>query len=244
MSYCNRIGNRVPKGIFLYLRTYRKNRTPFGSEFQIMRVVVLVKRFGYIRVSSSDQNEDRQVETMKKAGINERDIFVEKLSGKNFDRPKYQLLKQLLREGDELVFDSITRMGRSMHHILKEYEWFVENGVQLKFIKEPMINTSNDQDDIIKTAIQKVILTILAAFAEKERVDSKIRQAEGIEAAKTKGKHLGRPKYEITPKFEEAFHKWKIKEITAVEAMKLAEVSKTTFYRKVKELQKKEERIY
>lgn len=79
------------------------------------------KRFAYIRVSDKDQNEDRQVETMKKEGIEDRDVFIEKLSGKNFDRPNYQLLKQLVREGDEIVFDSITRMGRTMNETLKEY---------------------------------------------------------------------------------------------------------------------------
>ncbi|MGG3662958.1 recombinase family protein [Bacillus gobiensis] len=195
-----------------------------------------MKRFGYIRVSSNDQNEDRQVETMKKEGIDDRDVFIEKMSGQSFERPKYQLLKQLVREGDEIVFDSITRMGRTMNETLKEYEWFVENGVSLKFMKEPMINTSNEQEDIIKQAIQRVILTVLAAFAEKERIDIKIRQAEGIKAAKAKGKHLGRPKAVITPEFEQAYKKWSMKEISAVEAMKMANMSKTTFYRKVKEL--------
>lgn len=195
-----------------------------------------MKRFAYIRVSDKDQNEDRQVETMKKEGIDDRDVFIEKMSGKNFDRPKYQLLKQLVREGDEIVFDSITRMGRTMNETLKEYEWFVDNGIQLKFIKEPMINTSTEQEDVIKQAIQKVILTVLAAFAEKERIDSKIRQAEGIKAAKAKGKHLGRPKAVITPEFEQAYKQWTNKEISAVEAMKMANMSKTTFYRKVKEL--------
>lgn len=197
-----------------------------------------MKRFAYIRVSDKDQNEDRQVLTMKKEGIDDRDVFVEKLSGKNFDRPKYQLLKQLVRKDDEIVFDSITRMGRTMKETLKEYEWFVENGVQLKFIKEPMINTSNEQDDIIKQAIQRVILTVLAAFAEKERIDSKIRQAEGIQAAKAKGKHLGRPKAIITPEFEQAYNQWINKEISAVEATKRSNMSKTTFYRKVKEFEK------
>lgn len=198
------------------------------------------KRFGYIRVSNKDQNEDRQVENMKKEGIDDRDIFVEKMSGKNFDRPKYQLLKQLVREGDEIVFDSITRMGRNMNETLKEYEWFVEKGIQLKFIKEPMINTSNEQEDVIKKAIQRVILTVLAAFAEKERTDIKIRQAEGIKAAKAKGKHLGRPKAVITPEFEEAYNQWIKKEITAVEAIKKSNMSKSTFYKKVKELKEKE----
>jgi len=199
------------------------------------------KRFAYIRVSDKDQNEARQVETMKKEGIEERDVFIEKMSGKNFERPKYQLLKQLVREGDEIVFDSITRMGRSMNETLKEYEWFVENGVELKFIKEPMINTSNEQDDIIKQAIQRVILTVLAAFAEKERLDIKIRQAEGIDAAKAKGKHLGRPKAVVTPEFELAYKHWINKEITAVEAMRKANVSKTTFYRLVKQIKGKQE---
>lgn len=194
-----------------------------------------LKRFAYIRVSDKDQNEDRQVETMKKEGIDDRDVFIEKMSGKNFDRPKYQLLKQLVREGDEIVFDSITRMGRTMKETLKEYEWFVDNGIQLKFIKEPMINTSTEQEDIIKQAIQKVILTVLAAFAEKERIDSKIRQAEGIQAAKAKGKHLGRPQAVITEEFKQAYNQWTNKEISAVDAMKMANMSKTTFYRKVKE---------
>lgn len=197
------------------------------------------KRFGYIRVSDKDQNEDRQVKNMKKEGIEDREIFIEKMSGKNFDRPKYQLLKQLVREGDEIVFDSITRMGRNMNETLKEYEWFVEKGIQLKFIKEPMINTSNEQEDVIKQAIQRVILTVLAAFAEKERTDIKIRQAEGIKAAKDKGKHLGRPKAAITQEFLEAYNKWAVGKITAVEAMKLSNMSKTTFYRKVKELEEK-----
>lgn len=173
---------------------------------------------------------------MKEAGIEERDIFIEKKSGKNFDRPTYQLLKQLVREGDELIFDSITRMGRTMNETLKEYEWFVEQGIHLTFIKEPMINTSNDQDDVIKVAIQKVILTVLAAFAEKERMDIKIRQAEGIKAAKSRGKHLGRPKTLITSEFKEIYTKWKNKEISGVEATKLAKVSKATFYRLVKEM--------
>jgi len=193
------------------------------------------KRFAYIRVSSKDQNEERQVATMKKAGIDERDLFVEKVSGKNYDRPEYQLLKQLVRPGDEIVFDSITRMGRSMKETLKEYEWFTEHGVQLSFIKEPMINTSHEQDDVIKQAIQRVILTVLAAFAEKERVDIKERQAEGIEIARKQGKHLGRPRTVLTPEFEEAYQKWVNKEISAVEAMKASHMSKTTFYRKVKE---------
>ncbi|TSI09253.1 recombinase family protein, partial [Bacillus sp. HY001] len=113
------------------------------------------KTFAYIRVSSKEQNEARQVETMKKEGINERDMYIDKASGKDFNRPQYQLLKQMVRKDDTVVFDSITRMGRNMDETLKEYEWFNKNGVILRFIKEPMINTNNEQDDIMKQAIQK-----------------------------------------------------------------------------------------
>lgn len=194
-----------------------------------------MKIFAYIRVSSKDQNEARQIETMKKEGINERDMFIDKTSGKSFDRPQYQLLKQMVREGDVVVFDSITRMGRNMNDTMKEYEWFVEHGVQLRFIKESMINTSNEQDDIMKQAIQKIILTLLTAFAQKEREEIKTRQAEGIAVAKAEGKHLGRPKTDITPDFKEAYKAWKEGSVTAVEAMKQAGMAKATFYRKVKE---------
>ncbi|MGM0941361.1 MAG: recombinase family protein [Bacillota bacterium] len=200
-----------------------------------------MKRFGYIRVSNKDQNVDRQIENMRRESISERDVFIDKLSGKNYERPQYQLLKQLVRENDEIVFDSITRMGRSMNETLKEYEWFVENGVQLKFLKEPMINTSDEEDDIIKQAIQKVILTVLAAFAEKERLDIKTRQAEGIEAAKAKGRHLGRPKAKVTPEVKQAYDLWINNKITAVEAIDRSKVSKTTFYKLAKELKSREE---
>jgi DNA invertase Pin-like site-specific DNA recombinase len=172
---------------------------------------------------------------MKKEGISDRDIFIDKASGKKFDRPQYQLLKQIVREGDTVVFDSITRMGRNMNDTMKEYEWFAENGVQLRFLKEPMINTSNEQDDIMKQAIQRIILTLLTAFAEKEREEIKTRQAEGIAVAKAKGKHLGRPKTVITKDFEQAYKRWKDNKITAVEAMKQANMTKATFYRKVKD---------
>ena len=105
-------------------------------------MIVLKKRFGYVRIFSKDQNEARQIKNMLDAGISERDIYIDKQSGKNFDRPQYQALKDTsrLRESDTIVFDSITRMGRNMDETLKEYRWFVENGINLEFIKEPMIH--------------------------------------------------------------------------------------------------------
>ncbi|PET65155.1 integrase [Bacillus sp. AFS001701] len=194
-----------------------------------------MKTFAYIRVSSKEQNEARQVETMMNLGINERDMFIDKMSGKSFDRPSYKLLKQMVREGDVVVFDSITRMGRNMNDTMNEYNWFVENGVQLQFVKEPMINTTNEQDDLMKEAIRKIVLVLLTAFAEKERDEIKIRQAEGIAVAKAQGKHLGRPKTSITNEFENAYKQWKEGNLTGVQAMEQAKLKKATWYRKVKE---------
>lgn len=94
-------------------------------------------------------------------------MFIEKASGKDFDRPKYQLLKKMVREGDMAVFDSITRLGRNMNETMNEYDWFVKNGVQLRFIKEPMINTTNEQDDIMKERFKKTTLHCLLHLLKK-----------------------------------------------------------------------------
>lgn len=194
-----------------------------------------MKKFGYVRVSSKEQNEARQIETMHLEGIDERDMFIDKTSGKDFERPKYQLLKQMVREGDTVVFDSITRMGRNMTETLGEYDWFVNNGVQLRFVKEPDINTSDAKDDIMKKAMQKIILTLLAAFAEKEREEIKTRQAEGIAVAKKNGVKFGRPEVELPKEWDKYYRQWKAKKISAVEFMEAIGMAKATFYRKVKE---------
>ena len=198
---------------------------------------VLKKRFGYVRISSKDQNEARQIKNMLDAGVHERDIYIDKQSGKNFDRPQYQAMKDpsRLREGDTIVFDSITRMGRNMDETLKEYRWFVENGINLEFIKEPMINTNNETDDVILKAIQQAVLVILTAFSEKERSDIRVRQAEGIEAAKRKGTKFGRPLKTLPEEWDELYLQWKNGQIKAVEFMDQIEMKKSTFYKKVNE---------
>ncbi|UQZ76197.1 integrase [Niallia circulans] len=197
-----------------------------------------MKVFGYIRVSTKEQNEARQIETMRKEGIDERDLFIDKASGKDYDRPKYQLLKQMVREGDVVVFDSITRMGRNMNETLEEYDWFVNYGIQLRFVKEPDINTTGTSDDIMKKAMQKIILTLLAAFAEKERDEIRTRQAEGIAIAKKNGVKFGRPSTKIPNEWDKHYKRWKEGEISAVKFMNMIGMSKATFYRKVKEYEK------
>ncbi|EJR93293.1 recombinase family protein [Bacillus cereus] len=201
------------------------------------------KKFGYVRVSSKDQNEDRQIENMKCLGIEDRDIFIDKQPGKNMKRENYQMLKRLARTGDTIVFDSLTRLGRSMNDVLEEFRYYEQQRINLQFIKEPFINVNysgQSTNDVIQQAVQKATLTILSAFAEKERNDIKQRQAEGIALAKKQGKHLGRPPVQITEQFIEAYEAWQSGKITAVGAMRKYDIKRSSFYKLVKEYEANE----
>ncbi|MGE7875623.1 recombinase family protein [Bacillus paramycoides] len=201
------------------------------------------KKFGYVRVSSKDQNEERQIQNMRDLGIEDRDIFIDKESGKNMERENYQMLKRLVRTGDTIVFDSLTRLGRNMNDTLEEFRYYEKHKVNLQFIKEPYINvnyTGESTNDVIQSAIQKATLTILSAFAEKERIDIKQRQAEGIALARKQGGRLGRPPVEITEEFTDAYKEWKSGSITAVGAMKKYGIKRSSFYKLAKQY---EERI-
>ncbi|AFU17014.1 DNA integration/recombination/inversion protein (plasmid) [Bacillus thuringiensis MC28] len=159
------------------------------------------KKFLHVIFSSKDQNEERQIENMKHLGIEDRDIFIDKQSGENMKRENYKMLKRLARIGDTIVFDSLTRLGRSMNDVLEEFRYFEAQRINLQFIKEPFINVNyngESTNDVIEQAVQKATLTIFSAFAEKERNDIKQRQAEGIALAKKQGKPLGRPPVQIT----------------------------------------------
>ncbi len=192
------------------------------------------KTFSYIRVSSKDQNEQRQIDTMLALGVQERDLFIDKLSGKDTNRPKYQALKQVVRTGDTIIIDSITRLSRNMEDIKAEYQYYVTNGISLQFVKEPMLNTKS-HDDIMQKAISDIILTLLSAFAEKERNDIKQRQAEGIKSAKNKGVKFGRPSLDLPANWNEEYSNWKEKKQTAVQFATNVEMTKPTLYRKIKE---------
>ncbi|PHC58570.1 integrase [Bacillus pseudomycoides] len=200
------------------------------------------KKFGYVRVSSKDQNEERQIQNMKDLGIEERDIFIDKESGKNMERENYQMLKRLVRTGDTIVFDSLTRLGRNMNDTLEEFRYYEKHKVNLQFIKEPYINvnyTGESTNDVIQSAIQKATLTILSAFAEKERIDIKQRQAEGIALARKQGRRLGRPPVEITEEFTDAYKEWKSGSITAVGAMKKYGIKRSSFYKLAKQYEER-----
>ncbi|PHA70056.1 recombinase family protein, partial [Bacillus pseudomycoides] len=199
-------------------------------------------KFGYVRVSSKDQNEERQIQNMKNLGIEERDIFIDKESGKNMERENYQMLKRLVRTGDTIVFDSLTRLGRNMNDTLEEFRYYEKHKVNLQFIREPYINvnyTGESTNDVIQSAIQKATLTILSAFAEKERIDIEQRQAEGIALARKQGRRLGRPPVEITEEFTDAYKEWKSGSITAVGAMKKYGIKRSSFYKLAKQYEER-----
>lgn len=186
----------------------------------------MTKKYSYIRVSSIDQNESRQVESMKALGIDKENMFIDKLSGKNTDRPQYQELKELVQEGDTIVFDSITRLSRNYEDIKDEYQYYLKKGIFLEFIKEPVLNTPKEKvDDIVQIALADVILTLLAAFAQKEREDIKLRQAEGIALAKAKGKFKGRKTKLVEGGEEEARRNAIIK--SYLEGTSIADIRKT-----------------
>lgn len=192
------------------------------------------KTYGYIRVSSKEQNLDRQRTAMLEFGIDERDIIEDKVSGKDFDRKGYMVLKDsLLRSGDTLVVKELDRLGRNMDHIKTEWQELQAKGVDIIIIDTPILNTSN-KSDLEKKLISNIVFELLSYMAEKERIKIRTRQAEGIALAKSKGLYKGRKKIEID-NFESVFKDWKAGKMTAVEAMKLLGVKKNTFYRRVKE---------
>lgn len=192
------------------------------------------KTFGYCRVSSTDQKEDRQLEAMLELGINERDIFVDKCSGKNFDRPQYQALKVQLREGDVLVIKSIDRLGRNYKQICEEWREITrEIKANIKVLDMPVLDTTRTEG-LIGEVISDIVLQLLSYVAEQERAFIKQRQAEGIKLAKEKGKRLGKPPIEYPENWDNVYKVWKSGAITAREAMKQLNLKPTSFYKLAK----------
>ena len=192
------------------------------------------KTFAYCRVSSTDQNEDRQVEAMLELGINERDIFIDKCSGKDFDRPQYKALKLQLREGDVLVIKSIDRLGRNYKQICEEWREIVRDiKANIKVVDMPILDTTRT-DGLIGEVISDIVLQLLGYVAEQERAFIKQRQAEGIKLAKEKGKRLGKPPIQYPDNWQDIYQIWKSGSITAREAMKRLNLRPTSFYKLAK----------
>jgi len=193
------------------------------------------KVFGYCRVSTQDQNPARQIEALKNAGVEERYIFLDKQSGKDFNRDEYKILIRALREGDTLVIKSIDRLGRNYNEIIDQWKEITKViQANIKVLDMPLLDTTVNANDLTGTFISDIVLQILSYVAESERLNIRQRQAEGIRIAKEGGKRLGRPQVPFPPRFDEVYQSWKREEITAKIAMERLDLKRTTFYRLVK----------
>lgn len=206
------------------------------------------KIFGYVRVSTKDQKEDRQVAAIKEyckdndIKLDDRDIIIDKESGKDFNRQSYQTLKtQLARQGDTIIIKELDRLGRNMEQIKEEWQDLIKQGINIIVIDTPILNTSN-KTDLEKTLISNIVFELLSYMAEKERQKIRQRQREGIEQAKKAGKHLGRPvmdwnsiEQEQRELIKEYYPIWKAGDITATKFMEIVELKRNTFYKIMKE---------
>jgi len=198
------------------------------------------KKFGYIRVSSKDQNEARQLEAMKEIGIEEREIFMDKQSGKDFNREKYQAMKTCLRKGDILYIHSLDRFGRNKDEIENEWKDITKNiKADIVVLDMPLLDTTKYKDRM-GSFISDLVLQILSWMAQEERDRIRKRQEEGIKIALEQGVKFGRPKAEISDEFINAYKKWKDGAITATKAMEEAGMKRTTFYKLVKEYEEQQ----
>ena len=194
--------------------------------------------FGYVRVSSKDQNEDRQVITMRDMQIPEENIFIDKQSGKDFNRPQYKRLLRKVKENDLIYIKSIDRLGRNYGEILEQWKIITKDkGVDLYVIDMPILDTRREKN-LLGTFISDLVLTLLSYVAENERTTIRQRQAEGIAAAKARGIHFGRTPKPLPVNFHEVYQKWKMKKITVKEAAEQCGMPQTTFYEKAKKYEK------
>ncbi len=190
--------------------------------------------YGYIRVSSRDQNEDRQIDAMDQLKIVPKNIYIDKQSGKDFERPEYKKLFKRLKRDDVLYIKSIDRLGRNYEEIQNQWRILTkEKGVDIVVMDMPLLDTRRGKD-LMGTFLSDIVLQVLSFVAENERVNIRQRQAEGIAAAKARGIHLGRPPEPLPENFHQVYQKWKSGKITGVEAAKECGMPPTTFRYKAK----------
>ena len=183
------------------------------------------KFYGYMRVSSITQNDERQRVELEKYGIFKKDIFSDKLSGKDFDRPSYQLLRKKIQSGDILVVKSLDRLGRNYEEIQSEWRYLVkEKNIDIVVLDMPILDTRTNKD-LIGTLISDIVLQLLSYVAQAERENIRIRQAEGIAIAKAKGVHFGRKQKKFPHNFDNVFEQYNKKEINGNQACALLSVS-------------------
>ncbi len=192
--------------------------------------------YGYVRVSTKDQNEDRQRIALAEFPVPEKNIFMDKLSGKDFNRPQYRRLMRKLRSGDCLVVKDIDRLGRNYEEILEQWRIITkEKGVDIVVLDMPLLDTRHTGRDLSGTFVADLVLQILSYVAQTERENIKQRQKEGIAAARLRGVQFGRPRKPLPENFEQIRFDWKNKKITSREAARQLSVAQDTFLRWVRE---------
>ncbi len=190
--------------------------------------------YGYIRVSTINQNEDRQLIALNEVGVERQNIYLDKKSGKDFDRPQYKRLLRKLKKDDLLYIKSIDRLGRNYGEILQQWRVLTkEMGVDIVVLDMPLLDTRRGKD-LIGTFLSDIVLQVLSFVAENERTNIKQRQAEGIAAAKAKGVKFGRPPLQLPDNFYEVLNAWRGKQLTLKEAAIACNMPVGTFYGKAK----------
>ena len=185
--------------------------------------------YGYVRVSTREQNEDRQLIALREAGVEEKNIFMDKQSGKDFNRPQYKKLLRKLKKDDLLTIKSIDRLGRNYEEILQHWRMLTkEKGIDIVVLDMPLLDTRRGKD-LMGTFLSDIVLQVLSFVAENERTNIRQRQAEGIAAAKARGVKFGRPSKPLPEGFDEAYQQWKHGEITGSAAAKECGMPLATF---------------
>ena len=194
--------------------------------------------YGYVRVSSRDQNEYRQLDAMRSLSIPERNIYCDKQSGKDFSRPQYKKLIKRLHREDLLYIKSIDRLGRNYEEIQEQWRRLTKDiGIDIVVIDMPLLDTRRGKD-LMGTFLSDIVLQVLSFVAENERVNIRTRQAEGIASAKARGVRFGRPENPVPDNFQEVCKSWFEKELTLREAAEACGMPQSTFYKKAIRLRK------
>ena len=193
--------------------------------------------YGYARVSTREQNEDRQRIALRAAGVEEKNLYVDKQSGKDFDRPQYKTLLKRLRRDDLLYIKSIDRLGRNYEEIQNQWRVLTKDmGVDICVIDMPLLDTRRGKD-LVGTFLSDIVLQVLSFVAENERTNIRQRQAEGTAAAKARGVRFGRPPLPLPDHFQDQHAAWRGKELTLKQAAAACGMSAGTFYSKVTRLE-------
>lgn len=190
--------------------------------------------YGYVRVSTKEQNEDRQIIAMREIGVPEENIYMDKQSGKDFERPQYRCLVRRMKKNDLLYIKSIDRLGRNYEEIQNQWRILTkEKGVDICVIEMPLLDTRRGRD-LVGTFLSDIVLQVLSFVAENERTNIRQRQAEGIAAAKARGVRFGRPSTPLPPNFLDVYQRWRAEKISVNQAAAECRMPRSTFFYRAK----------